>query len=179
MKSQAVKKDGTDETSTNNYQSRLRNIPKEGRFYVNRDGSLVSNFISCTRIWCNLPSALWFLFVLQNRVVVTTFVKMAILEAIRSLIRVSAAIFEGVARIYVIFGRFVHVISTAVSVVVTPYMFAASQLARMFSACRSAWNWTISKAKKFVKMLTVLSLALLVFVVTYLYYVRLHIKHER
>jgi hypothetical protein len=93
---------------------------------------------------------------------------MTVLEAMWSVIRVPVVIFKGVVRICATFGMFVRVISTAVSVVVTPYTFAAAQVTRAFIAFRSACKLAISKAKKLGKMSIVLSLATLVLVVTYL-----------
>jgi hypothetical protein len=49
---------------------------------------------------------------------------------------------------------------------------------RMFIACCGAYNWAISKANKLMKMLIVLSFVILVLVVTYVFYVKLHINHE-
>jgi hypothetical protein len=108
------------------------------------------------------------------------FLKMTTLQAMWSVIRVPAVIFKGVLRLCATFGMFVHVILAAASVVVRPYMFAASLVTRVFRACSNAWNWAISTAKKFVKMVILLvSVAILVLVMTYLYYVKPHINHER
>ena len=103
---------------------------------------------------------------------------MTILEAIWSVIRVPAVIFKGVVRVCAAFGVVVRVVSTATSVVFRPYMFAASLVTRMSIACRSGYNRAITKANKLMKMVIILSFAILVVVVTYLYYVQLHINRE-
>lgn len=119
-----------------------------------------------------------FCFVLQN-CGVTTFVKMAILEAMWSVIRVPAMVFSGVGRICATFGMVVRVTSAAVSVVFIPCTFAVSLVTTTMRACESARKWAISKANKLMKMLIVLSMAILVVVVTCLCYVKFHIKYER
>jgi hypothetical protein len=105
---------------------------------------------------------------------------MPILEAIWSVIRVPAMIFKGAVRICATFGMFVRVVATAASIVVMPYMFTASQVTRMFIACRRACKWATSTAKNLMKVVILLvSVAILVLVMTYPYYVTLHINHKR
>ena len=103
---------------------------------------------------------------------------MTILDAIWSMMRVPAAICKSIVKICATVGMFFRVVSTAASVVLRPCTFAASQATRLFIACHSAYKWTISKANKLMKVLIILSFAILVFVVTYLYYVKLRINHE-
>jgi uncharacterized BrkB/YihY/UPF0761 family membrane protein len=83
-------------------------------------------------------------------------------------------------RICATFRMFFRVVSTAASIVIMPCMFTAAQVTRMLIALRSALRRAMSTAKKLMKVVILLvSVAILVLVMMYLYYIRPHISHER